>query len=407
MRNQHPGTRTATRATPASPLAPHPAPWVLVSAGFHELGGQAKATAALADHLLEGGVPVHLVAHDLDPRFVDRPGCTVHAVRRPAGADVLGVLWLRRHGRAIAHRVCAANPRTRVLVNGGCCLWGDINWVHYLHGAWRPSATAVSWPYRVKETLAGTIFRRHERQALRQARLVIANSERTRTDVIRHTETDPDSVHTVYYGADSSWGPPSVEERATARAWLDQPEGRPLAVFVGGFGHDERKGFDSLWQAWQALCRQSDWDVDLLALGGGARLAYWQERVAQAGLGRRIRLLGVSDRVHDALAAADLLVSPVRYEPYGLNVQEAVCRGVPALVSARAGATEHYLASLSDMILPDPDDWRDLAQRLRSWRADIAGWRERSRFLSDTLRRYTWREMAARIVSLAESVDQV
>jgi glycosyltransferase involved in cell wall biosynthesis len=131
-------------------------------------------------------------------------------------------------------------------------------------------------------------------------------------------------------------------------------------------------------------------------------MAAWQARIAAAGLAGRVRLLGFTDRVFDLLAAADLLVSPVRYEPYGLNVQEAIGRGVPALVSARAGVVERYPQTLTDMILPDPDDWSDLAARLLRWRADVAGWRERFRPLAESLRAQTWERMAEQIVDLAE-----
>jgi glycosyltransferase involved in cell wall biosynthesis len=209
-------------------------------------------------------------------------------------------------------------------------------------------------------------------------------------------------VRTVYYGGEAAWHEPTPSERATARARLGQAEARPLVAFVGGFGFDERKGFDSLWQAWRALCADPAWDADLVAAGGGCGLATWRDRVNRAGLDRRLRLLGFTDRVYDVLAAADLLVSPTRYEPYGLNVQEAVCRGVPALVSACAGVTEQYHPALTSLVLPDPDDWCDLAKRLRRWRAEVAGWRGQFRKLTETLRAYSWRAMAAKIVSLAE-----
>src|SRR6516165_2333644 len=120
-------------------------PWVLVSADFRQQGGQSKANAALADYLLARGTPVHLVAHDVDGRFPGRPGCTTHDVPRPAGADLLGVLALRRRGWAVARAVCAADRGARVVVNGGCCAWADVNWVHYVHGAWRPGGGAPLW----------------------------------------------------------------------------------------------------------------------------------------------------------------------------------------------------------------------------------------------------------------------
>ena len=70
----------------------------------------------------------------------------------------------------------------------------------------------------------------------------------------------------------------------------------------------------------------------------------------------------------EVLRACDALVSPVHYEAYGLNVQEAICCGLPALVSASAGIAEQYPAALADLLLPDPDDPADLAARLRRWR---------------------------------------
>lgn len=383
---------------------PRPSPpWVLVSAGFHEQGGQSKANAALADHLLDRGSPVHLVGHDVDPRFVGRPGCTIHRVPRPLNADLLGVFALRSRGRSAIRRVVAEHPSARVVVNGGCCSWPGINWVHYVHHGWTRLSPGASFRARLKERLAGWLFRRQERRALRLARLVFTNSERTRELVCGRVGVEPARARVVYLGGESSWLPPSGAERRAARAWLGQPDGRPLAVFVGGFGHDERKGFDTLWQAWRSLCDDPAWDVDLVAAGGGAGEPGWRRRIADANLSPRVRMIGFTDRVFEVLAAADLLVSPVRYEPYGLNVQEAVCRGVPSLVSAAAGVVEQYPADLGELVLPDPDDWRDLAARLRRWRADVAGWRKRFVPFSERLRRRSWADMAAEIVRLAES----
>ena len=110
--------------------------------------------------------------------------------------------------------------------------------------------------------------------------------------------------------------------------------------------------------------------------------------------------------VAELLAAADLLVSPVRYESYGLNVHEAVCRGVPVLVSRRAGVTERFTAKVSDMVLPDPEDVEDLIVKLRRWRSAMADWRARIFSVGAELRRYTWTDMAARIVSLVEDTSR-
>src|SRR3989442_11620291 len=78
------------------------APWVLIAGGFHSRGGMDKANAALATYLLEGGTPLHLVAHQVDTAFPQHPSVTVHLVPRPAGSFFLGEWLLERTGRAVA-----------------------------------------------------------------------------------------------------------------------------------------------------------------------------------------------------------------------------------------------------------------------------------------------------------------
>jgi glycosyltransferase involved in cell wall biosynthesis len=391
-----------TRRLPlANPKAQGPAPWVLVSADFHYRGGQAKANAALAEYLLARGTPVHLVGHYVAPSLARRPAVTVHRVPHPLGANLLGSVLLFRAGRDVARRVCRGRPGTRVLVNGGNCDWPDLNWVHYVHHAWQEVPPQAPWWYRVKGQVAAAVFQRYERQALLRARLVLTNSERTRRDVLR-LGVDPARVHNIYLGAESGWHRASAEERAAARARLGCAVDRPLVVFLGGLGHDQRKGMDTLWEAWQRLCHEPAWDAELVVAGGGSGSAAWHRRIARSGLADRVRLLGFIDRVYDLLAAADLLLSPVRYEPYGLNVQEALCRGVPALVSACAGVAERYPAELAALLLPDPEDAGDLAGRLWRWRQDVEGWRRRIEPLAESLRAYSWERMARRIVELAE-----
>lgn len=376
-----------------------PAPWVIVSAGFHFAGGQAKAVASLADYLARSGTAVHVVGSEIDAALAARPGVVVHRVRRVRGSDAVGNLFLARTGREVARRVTREHPGATVVVNGGNCTWADVNWVHYLHAAWTPDLSAAPRWFRLKEKLVTGIYRRQERRAVRAARLVLTNSRRTTEDVIRCVGTRRDRVRTVYYGADPAWAPPTADDRRRGRERFGLHPTRPVVAFVGGFGHDNRKGFDTLLEAWRRVCRSPEWDARLVLAGGGKAAADVAARIERDGFGDRVRMVGFTDRVFELLAAADLLVSPVRYEPYGLNVQEAICRGVPAVVSAVAGVAEEYPPELADMLLPDADDAGALADVLMKWRADMAGWQARVAPLSDRLRSRTWDDMARQIVA--------
>ena len=105
----------------------------------------------------------------------------------------------------------------------------------------------------------------------------------------------------------------------------------------------------------------------------------------------------------DLLAAADLLVSPTRYEPFGLNVQEALARGTPVLVSRLAGVAERLPPVCQDWLLDDPDDHHELALKLL---AAIQHRRERRGVaveVGQRLRAWTWKDCASAFKGWAEA----
>ena len=384
--------------TPSNAPDTRPEPWVLVCGGFHREGGMDRANAELAACLADGGHPVHLVGYRVEAELAAHPGVQVHRAAKAAGSFFLAQRALDRMGRAVAAAVCAATPGARVLVNGVNCDWPDINWVHYVHRAASAlPAGAPRW-FRLKHGIEDHFNARREGRLIQRARIVLANSNRTRHDLIERAGVAPDRVRTVYLGCEAVRAA-TPARRAAARAWLDLPGDRPVVAFVGALGHDRRKGFDTLWRAWRALCGEPSWDGILVVAGGGRGLAAWRGEVTRAGLEQRVRMIGFTLRVDDLLAAADLLVSPVRYESYGLNVHEALCRGVPAIVSAAAGIAERYPPELGELLLSDPDDARDLAARIKRWRGEIAATRERVAPLAARLSAWSWRAMAMRIVA--------
>ena len=376
-------------------------PWIIVAGGFHHKGGMDKANLALAEYLLEQETPVRLIAHSVEPYLLNHPLVKVHLVSRPANSFLLGEFALAASARSLLRKFTVEQPGARVVVNGGNCGWPGINWAHYVHHVWSGSKNGTLL-YKVKDAISEAWAKHSERAAFRKARLVIANSERTAREIVEYFGVDRSRVHVVYLGSDPEWGLVSAQERTAARQALQLAGTRPLAAFVGGLGYDHRKGFDILFRAWQKLCARPDWDVDLVVAGSGPAMPGWRTAIVQSGLSERIRLLGFSEKVKDILAAVDVLVSPVRYEAYGLNVQEAICRGIPALVSASAGVAERYDSSLTPMLLPDAADVDDLVRRLLAWRLGREEWHTRFQSLSRRLRARTWRDTAVDFVALVE-----
>ncbi len=381
---------------------PDVSPWVIVAGGFHQRGGMDRANAALAAHLLESGVPVHLVGHDIDRRFLTDPLSTAHVVPRPRGLPALAERLLARTGRQVAAQVVGRDPLARVVVNGGNCVWPDINWVHAVHAAWPVRDDGAAWWSRYRNRRLKGLARRRERESLRQAGLVIANSESTRRALIERVGVAPGRIRTVYLGSDPSWGAADARERTAARAALQLPVDRPVVLFVGAMGTDINKGFDVLWRSWTDLVASGTWAASLLVAGGGWRVAGWQAEAARSGAAGTVRFLGFTPNIHEVLAAGDLLVSPVRYESDGVNVHEALCRGLAVMVTRNAGVVERFDDAMAEARLPDGVTPPQLTERLRSWRADVHGWRARAATTAARLRARSWADMAAELVTVVQ-----
>jgi glycosyltransferase involved in cell wall biosynthesis len=370
--------------------------YLLVTGDFVKTGGMDRANFAMAEYLAKQDEEVHLVAHRVAPELLTYPNVKFHQVPKIANSYLFSSPLLRQTGRSWAKRLSEFGGR--VLVNGGNCQWPDANWVHYVHAAYEPSQQ-TGLLRQLKGQFSRRLFLSTEKKALESARVIIVNSNRTKRDLIEKLAIPEDKIHTVYLGVDPQvFYPVNADEKTVLRQNLGWDENKAVVLFIGALG-DRRKGFDTLFTAWQQLCKSPDWDAKLVVVGSGAELPLWQSRTADAGISN-INFLGFRDDVPKLLQAADCLVAPTRYEAYGLGVHESLCCGLPALVSADAGVAERYPEELKDLLIPDPDDADDLATRLQKWQKDKQYYNELLFSLSDELRSYTWDDMAKAIQQL-------
>jgi glycosyltransferase involved in cell wall biosynthesis len=377
--------------------------WLIITGDFTRSGGMDRANYHLAWHLADRlGHTVHLAAYRVAEPLATHPNVRVHSTSRPLGSQFLGEFALRRLGRRLAQQLTSVDPGVRVIVNGGNCSWPDINWVHIVHNACECRDDDAPWWFRLRNRMALQMDRRQERKVLQNSRLLLANSEKTRRDLIELVAIDPERVKVVYLGVDTAeFAPVTAAEGAAARQRLQLGADDTVLAFVGALGYDHRKGFDTLLDALCVL-RDRHFHARVLAAGGG-KLAYWQSRIDRRGLTDHVRLLGHVENITSLLAAADLLVSPTHFDSYGLAIHEALCRGVPAIVTRTAGIAERFPPELGELLLNNPNDGTELALRIETWRRRAPVFAAAAQHFGAQLRSWTWDDMAARMVECSEA----
>jgi glycosyltransferase involved in cell wall biosynthesis len=133
-----------------------------------------------------------------------------------------------------------------------------------------------------------------------------------------------------------------------------QRDGRLSLAFVGRFDVYQ-KGLDLLIDALAQLGKRAP-ELCLLgrADGGGASLA---RMVSDRSLADRVRIIGyVPDLWPLVIAVAGALILPSRSEGFGLVAAEALVRGVPVLVSAKAGIAEWLEPDDAAIVFPPTVD---------------------------------------------------
>ena len=206
------------------------------------------------------------------------------------------------------------------------------------------------------------------RWSLHAARRVIAISQATKADLVRHYGADPARITVVYHGLSPSFRPTN-DPAVLVRHGLQQPgeaAPRPYFFYVGTL--QPRKNLARLLDAFasanQRLAASPD-ERPLLVLAGrrGWLAETIMQRATALGLRDRVRLLGyVPDADLPALLSGALAFAfPSLYEGFGMPVLEAMACGTPVLTSTTSALPE---VAGDAALLVDPTDTNALAAAL-------------------------------------------
>ncbi|HEV2887693.1 MAG TPA: glycosyltransferase family 4 protein, partial [Jatrophihabitans sp.] len=253
-----------------------------------------------------------------------------------------------------------------------------------------------------------------ERWLCRDAAAVIACSRFMAAQVSEVFDLEPGRVRVIGNGVDALSATESRLELDTDAAAADVGagagpsqartySGRPLLVFAGRLVHE--KGLQELIKA-LPLLRQELPGVRLVVAGAGQQLADQQDRAARYRVEDLIDWAGFLGAAELAglLAAADLVVVPSLYEPFGMVALEAQLAGTPVAVSDTGGLAELVEAGRTGLRFA-PESPAAIAAAVRDVVGDPAAARRRAALAQRRARQeFGWAAVAARTAEVYAGV---
>jgi glycogen(starch) synthase len=226
-----------------------------------------------------------------------------------------------------------------------------------------------------------------------RADTVITCSDAMRAEVAELFDLDPAPITVLHNGIEPrGWRVPRA--RVTAAREHHAPQGAPLLLYLGRLEYE--KGVQDLIAALPRI-RRAHPGTRLLVAGTGTGAQMLVEAARTHRVRRSVAFLGHLPDTDLAalLAAADAVVLPSRYEPFGIVALEAAAAGAPLVASTAGGLGDIVVDGRTGASFP-PADVAGLTRAVNAVLADPAAARRRARTARTRLgAEFDWTHIAA------------
>lgn len=325
----------------------------IVISAYHRSAGLERVAVEYARGLVARGHEVTVFAQqrkkenaDDGVRFVHVGGATTQPAARAATFPFAATAAIKKHRLDNIVSFGSVVLRPAVVRAPGC------------HRSWWEVANR-EWPVTSFDGLRRRLNPHHrvvlaaDRYVLGRGlpRAVLAAGEWAADDirlyypaVADRVEILPDGVNLDEFGFDP-------DGRASMRARWGADDAPTLFTVATEL---RRKGLGTLFEAFR-IVRELIPEARLV-VGGKAPAADIRALAVHHRVGREVRAVGFIEDLRAAYSAADVLIFPTRFDPWGLPVVESLACGTPVAVSARAGAASAVQPGVTGATISDPSD---------------------------------------------------
>lgn len=229
-----------------------------------------------------------------------------------------------------------------------------------------------------------------EKYGMQYADRIIAVSQFTKDNIVRHYGIAPDKITVIHNGVYAN------DQQLVQKCGMQKSH--RMVLFLGRITHQKGPYF-FIEAAKKVLERRQD--VQFVLAGTGDSLATMIERVAELRMGKNVHFTGFLSptKVQQIYGLADVYVMPSVSEPFGLSALEALSSGIPAVISKQSVVAE----VLNHILTADFWDNNDIAAKILAL-LDYGALRDTTLFHSRSdINLLTWEKAANKIINVYES----
>ena len=192
-------------------------------------------------------------------------------------------------------------------------------------------------------------------------RLIIANSQRGKEEIIRHYGVPVSKIRVIYNGVDLNRFNPEnrTRYRQQMRAEFGLKENDAVLLFLGsGF---KRKGLPFILKGLPFLGQK---DVKLLVVGRDNPTPY-KKMARELKIAEQVFFAGPRQDVEKVYAASDIFVLPSVYEPFSNACAEALASGLPVITTRMNGVAELISPGENGYIIENPTEISEMVDTLK------------------------------------------
>jgi UDP-glucose:(heptosyl)LPS alpha-1,3-glucosyltransferase len=371
---------------------------------YYFYGGTERYIINLAAGLLDAGHEVTIFANKWGRPFDERinfrriPIIKGGKLLKMASFAVMAQIMLRKESFGIIQGFGKTIKQDVFRTGGGCHKAWQKESLLSIRSKFLRKLKYIKRLFSINQWLAILI----EKQTFKKGnyKKIITPSKKVKEQIMEYYNVPGEDIEVIHNGVDlKKFNPDNiVENRAQKKKEYNIKDDETLLVFAAT--NFELKGLEFLIRAVGHL---RDRKIKLMVIGGG-NYKHYSHLAKTFNVDDKVVFTGIAKDINEYYKAGDIFIYPTFYDPFANTCLEAMSCGLPVITSRINGVAEILSDGESGLLIKDPSDSREIADKIKLLLDDDALRQNIIKNGLELVQKYTIENNTKRIIEIYQQV---